>query len=400
MNANKSTFYAHRELDFKIREINAQTDKQMALLQQKYDLKCSELDELRQKHTDSKQMYEKLIEALQESDSSPLFTSQLKHAKELHLKEVIELKEYHKEVVAGLEHKVKEATAQREEALERVEKLEDSISVLKSENYSLSENGRLNKKELELKIKIAEYEKQKEAELHLEKFKQTNLAHQEEVRRLRERLSSEIEHFKNTSAKQIENLKSTHQREKSILEKQITLLEAQLKSKANSNFITETSDKTLKLEQYLQSIPSEDELNLSATCSVNQALESADLEDNCKFNTGKLFEENNSLKQELERLKTMVLPQKDNEIDKLNQQLNQKNRVISDLEYELQKTSATLEVMKTNIKDLKTRTKGLEDYYSTSRQAMKTFRRSEAASEDVMVHECQKGNQSQIYITP
>lgn len=217
----------------KIREIKAVSEKDQAILQQKLELKSEELKCLAEKYEGILKLYEKTIESINSSDRSEEISRQLKINRDMHMKQIIDLKGAQSNEVSKLQDKIDMLSCQKRDSLKKIEHLEEQYEELQADYSNLSDAHKLSKKEYELKIEILTYEKQK-AEENLDNFtKEQDKAHLEELDRIRKIKNEEINEITETKDRQIEELKCLQSQEREVMERRIANLQFQLKDVIN-----------------------------------------------------------------------------------------------------------------------------------------------------------------------
>lgn len=161
----------------------------------------------------------------------------------------------------------------------------------------------------------------------------------------------------------IEELKNSHLNERNILEKRIISLEQQIREVIQSIVLTENNQNLKRNNnENLESIADERESEFESNYTRSQLLKSSDLQDNWKFNTSKIYEQNYELKEKLELLLERIIPEKDTCTEDLKKELKVKNLQITDLKHQLGKAHHMLGNLRANVQDLKQRAKVLEDF--------------------------------------
>jgi chromosome segregation ATPase len=218
----------------RIREIKANNDKDQAILQQKIELKNEELRGVVEKYEGICKLYEKTVESINKSDRSEEISRQLKINRDLHMKQIIDLKGSQSNELSKLHDRVDKLSTQKRDALKKIEQLEEKYDELYADYSNLSDSNKLDKKEYELKIEILTYEKQK-AEENLENFtKEQSKAHLEEIERIRKAKNEEIDEITDVKNKQIEEFKLLQNQERETMERRIVNLQFRLKDVINN----------------------------------------------------------------------------------------------------------------------------------------------------------------------
>ena len=252
-----------------------------------------------------------MMETINVSDKSDAISKQMKLNRDIHMKEIIDLKESQTAYITQYELKIADLIKQKDNAHERIEALEDELNKYKWEIESLVEHDRLNKREYELKANIMKYEREKEIEQMLNKIKNLNIQHDAEINCINEQKDRDINDLRHIYMDGLNNLKTCHLKEKNQLEEGISKLQIKVEKAINNIVFSDSSLPSVRRENNLESIPSERESIYSDNSSRLQMLASSELEDSWKFNVEKVMEENTSLKEQLNNIKTNILPAKD-----------------------------------------------------------------------------------------
>lgn len=114
----------------KLNKYEQVTETQFAILQQKFEFKCQELEEVKEKY---QQLSEDFKELMQD-DKVELAEDKLRQARDTHMKEIIDLKSSHELKVLKLEDKIDDLARQLESSNSYAKQLEAQISEYQKDN--------------------------------------------------------------------------------------------------------------------------------------------------------------------------------------------------------------------------------------------------------------------------
>lgn len=278
-----------------------------------------------------------MVDTINASNNSDVIYQQMATHRDLHLKEIIDLKQAHMTVVNKLENEISLLNKDKDELNDKVESLESQILTKQKEVDSFKNQEALTVKEYELKINMLKYKFEREREIMDAKIRQiqndcTSPKNNDELNTMKANLQFELK-----------KVKQAHEVEKLALEKHINKLNAKIQDLIHGVHITSGTNATMsehnekvntELQKTLEIIHSEEGSEYQDD-SIEEVININDLQDKCEFNTIKIFEENEKLKRFVQDLESNVIKNKDTIIKQLETELENKDQIISKLKEEL-----------------------------------------------------------------
>jgi chromosome segregation ATPase len=197
-------------------------------------------------------VYEQALTNFQSNDQSETFSHKIYASRENYIKEIIDLKREHNSKINQFECQIDLLKTANLSLSKTNEKQEQEIPELKSEITRLKDNEKSTKKESDLRLEVKN-DHQKEIEKASDKLRAVNDDHFKQIQKFMMSHDKELDEVVILHRDQVNSLKLAHQKERSNLERRITICEAQAR-------------------EDLESIPEEKESDFESTgnCAVNK----------------------------------------------------------------------------------------------------------------------------------
>ncbi|CAI2360892.1 unnamed protein product [Moneuplotes crassus] len=362
---NEDPIELRKMYEKKIRNLNSSNEIKTALLQQKYDLKCKEIEDLKENNK-----YYSSINSICNTREEEA-KEQLKVNREQFLKEMIDIKADHLDQMVKMQNKIYSLEKDNMGLEDEIEKLREERKNGNMQNavQGLSEELRRALKDIE-KMKDDKIRdnirqsNQKEIDQLCSKIREMKNEHQRDQDYIK-KYEKEIEDLKHLHDCILSELKKSHQNEREVLESRIQSLEHQIKGMINNHPITDCSFMMTESAENIETITDE-----NYTLQSNRDGNFYAGDNSNKKDLSIIYESYKENQDKLENYLANIIPKKDYKISELERDLMNKEIIINKLKNELDKTKNNLKNMKTNVFDLKQRAKVLEDFLAdhTSKQ--------------------------------
>jgi hypothetical protein len=179
-------------------------------------------------------VYEQALTNFQSNDKSETFSHKIYDSRENYIKEIIDLKREYNSKINQFESQIDLLKTANSSLSKTNEKQEHEIPELKSEIARLKDNEKFTKKESDLRLEVKKYDHQKEIEKATDKLRAVNDDHFKQIQKVMMSHDKELDEVLVLHRDQVNSLKLAHQKERSNLERRITINEAQAREELES----------------------------------------------------------------------------------------------------------------------------------------------------------------------